>query len=436
MSVETTDDEYQAVCARIDSALSSLERVNCARLHSALSSLERVKLGVDTSGNRFDTLAEEDEDEEEEEGEQDFTRPGKSSIDVAKRKRTPEECRFFSDKFNAYFQMRTGKKWEFVITPESAWYVSAFEANIKLCKVLMTLFDERPTIVDAFGGSGGDLAGFMFNLYPKEVFVSDSMFVHDPVVLSREGGIMEHNLRNMINMFHELNAVGPTGEAAPVFHAPRKLNSVDFMRSLPRGLNLHILYLDPIWSMPGETKEMDVDQLVGFLKQNVFDPMVSMEITPRCIVLKTRWRAKHLRKLLNVLGEDYYADYSVQAEPFRESQDPRGELLEKKGTFHWVVILHNALKPVEWEKSEGYKRLMIEGKDVIVRRKDFIRPNIPLYANRLKLGEIVEHEDGDNTLTIRAPKRPRREEHERDGGEPWKVVRKAVHGKNKKKGKK
>jgi len=412
--VGASDDEYQAVCARLD---------------SALSSLQRVQVGVKKAGNRFDALA---EDDEEEEDEQDFTRPGKSSIDVAKRKRTPEECKFFSEKFNAYFEMRTGKKWEFVITPESAWYVSAFEANMKLCKLLMTLFDERPTIADAFGGSGGDLAGFMFNLYPKEVFVSDSMFVHDPVVLSREGGIMEHNLRNMISMFRELNAVGPTGEAPPVFHAPRKLNSVDFMRSLPRGLKLHILYLDPIWSMPGETKEMDVDQLVGFLKHNVFDPMVSMEITPRCIVLKTRWRAKHLRKLLDVLGEDYYADYSVQAEPFRESHEK--DALEQKGTFHWIVILHSALKPVEWEKSEGYKRLMIEGKDVIVRRKDFIRPNIPLYANRLKLGEIVEHEDGENTLTIRAPKRPRREDHdERDGGEPWKVVRKAGHGKNKKK---
>jgi hypothetical protein len=65
--VGASDDEYQAVCARLDSALSSLQRVQVGvkkagnRLGSALSSFQRVQVGVEKAGNRFDALAEDDE---------------------------------------------------------------------------------------------------------------------------------------------------------------------------------------------------------------------------------------------------------------------------------------------------------------------------------------------------------------------------------------
>lgn len=423
------DEDFSAVCKRLETALAycgyqhAIQTLGTKTKHkpheNPFAGLqdegesdpegaeEQAEEGVDPTDKNTERQggSSEEEEDEDDKGWTDVTTKGKSSIKAVTKLKTQEECDYFSLCYNKYFECYTGKNLNFLITPESQPYVSAFEACLRRDQILASLFDRRPTIVDPFGGSGGDMSNMLFNLWPEQVFISDAVFGHDKRRRMKEGGVMQQNYENMMHLFEELTQ-GKDGMPAPVVHKPKMMECVDFLQSLPQGLGVHILYLDPCWAMPGEDHEMSPDQMARYLKQNVFDPLVNRDITPQCIVLKTRWGAQHLGKIMDVLGRKHYdADYSIEATPFREYVETSHKFEEAKGRFHWVILVHHELKSVVWQQSQAYKNLFKEHKDVIVLRSTFARPNIPIYANRIRFPVVVDHEDGFKTLRVTAPQR-------------------------------
>lgn len=429
MTLTSTDDEeedpgFRAACASLENALASLG-----------STLSVKTRGHDASKNRFDGLEDEgsddsNSDEAEEPGAQndgvnehgtdddddddgewtEVVGDGRSKIKAVDWVPSKAMCDYFSSVYNKYFKVYTGKELGFIITPQSQPYVSTLEACLRRDRLLATLFDERPVVVDPFGGSGSDICMMLFNLYPKEIYCSDAVFGQDVRVRQKEGGIMQHNYENMMMLFEELKH-GVHGMKPPVIHTPVMQESIQFIRSLPENLHVDILNLDPCWSRPGQKYEMDPTQMASYLKANVFTPLKERNITPKCILLKTRWAADHLENIMGVLPGQYFADYSVEATPFKDFISEivhKNDRREAKGRFHWTILVHHQLKNIVWHQSEAYKRLVKQHKSVTVLLSSLVRPNIPLYANRIPFPVMVQHETTAATVTVEPPKLPRK----------------------------
>ena len=368
-----------------------------------------------------DEQAKEDSGENGEGNWEEVTYEKHSSVKAVTSLRSREYCDYVSKLYDVYFKGSTGKNLNPVITPESQPYVSMFEACMKLHSLLAALFDERPVAVDPFGGSGLDMAAMIFNLFPKEVFINDSTWIYDKRVLAHDGGVIANNLKHMVALFSELSE-GVDGQLPPKIHPPQKMDAHDFIMQMEVGMVIHILYLDPCWSLPGEKYEMSAREMANYLKANVFIPLQMRRITPRCIVLKTRWGVDHLEEVKQVLGSEYSADYCLEATPFRDivEQEGGGILKEAKGRYRWAVFVHHSLKSVVWHQSKAYRRIFRESKaamasgkkkrELRVWKRNFIRPNIPLYAERIKPPEMVPDElpmDKDRMMTISIPDPPR-----------------------------
>jgi hypothetical protein len=404
------DEEYHATCARIQQTLAGLEGKR------------------DRHGNRFDALRDGSSEDEDEGGWKTVEKPkGKrksaeeeTRIKVVRRIISKEECKYRSELFEAYLQALTGKEVPVVITSDSAPFVSQFEACMARDRLLAPLFDRRPTIVDPMCGSGLDACAFLFDLFPEAIYINDSKVTYEAKVMKRSYGVMELNVNNMRGAFDVLINDSRHVKAPYVDFA--SLPCADYIRTLSRGMLVHILYLDPPWALPGADYEMTAEELAGYLDDNVFRPLAEMEIVPRCIVFKTRWDAgftHHVMEKLNAGKKrvEYHAEYSVQATPYRpeppkehDTDDTKKEpWKEVKGTFHWAVIVHSELKEVAWHRTQAYNRLFKEHKDVIVLKKNLIDPNIPLYASQLKEPVVVDYEEEGKTLRVKAPrmKRPR-----------------------------
>jgi hypothetical protein len=408
-SSDDSDEDYRAVCERIQQSL-----------------MARVGVG---GANPYDALDDGDEDDEKQapEEEQPAAPADDSDNDgfeeVRHKKRKPDrpaerhgvrvnpykaskkKCEYLSQMYNAYFELLTGINPHFTITPESQPFISQFEACMRRDRLMITLFNERPTFVDAFGGSGADSFACMFNMFPLKILMNDSQPVHHPDVLRLEGGFMHRNCANLQAQFKVLSQ-GIHGQPPPQI-VPTTLDCRTFMLSLEKGMRLDILNLDPPWALPGAEFEMSAEELANYLEHEVFGPMRERRIVPQCIVFKTRWDAGFTHLIMDKLGDKYHAEYSVQATPFHvQPREQGGEWKEVKGTFHWVVIVHSELKDVMWHRTMAYDRLFKEHKDVIVLKENFVGANVPNYASQIKDPVMVEHEDGDRTLRVKAPVDP------------------------------
>lgn len=384
-SQSLSDDAYHAVCAKLESSLGTFNEVTHGHFlgpqHPTQPNPWQI---VRRNKGKWHQKPADDH----------------SAIKVKSKLYSAEMCQYFSALYNAYFELLTGVVINFIITPQTQPYVSSFEACMQRDRLLATLFDERPNIVDPMGGSGADVCSFLFNLFPREVRVGEAVFMYDPATREHEGGILHNNYSQMLHKFTELTH-GVDGQPPPAVHFSVS-DSVSFLRLLPLNYILHLLYLDPCWSQPGADVEMTPEEMAEYLEENVFVALRYRQIVPRCIVFKTRWGADGLKHIMAKLGGHYHAEYSVQATPFRDDAAEEGQ--QKKGTFHWVVIVHEELKPITWHRTEAFERLFKEKKDVTVLRSNLMRPNIPLYASRIREPVIVDHPDGDRTLTVKAPK--------------------------------
>lgn len=386
------------------------------------------KRGKDPTQNSFRALdSDEDEDETQEQEDEEKVQEQEASDEdedhggftevVRKRKGasntigphriySEEECREFSEMYNLWFKALTGKDLGFIITPSSQPYVSSFEACMLRDHVLSTLFDSRPNWIDPFGGSGGDTCAALFNLHPEKVFICEYMYTEDTGVKTREFQAMEHNINNMCREFDVLNdARNPS--APQVFMVNKKCE--DFLRELDPEILIDILYLDPNWFKGGPLQETERSpkEMVTYLNYHVIKPLSGRKNQPKCIVFKTRWLSQVLWPFMKILTPDYHPLYSIEATPFRQKIDEKKfkEEGEVRGRFHWVVIVHNELKTLHWAKSEVYKDLFINRKDVFIEEADLIQPRIPAYAGIVPLPKKSKRTSGEGLIHLRPPKR-------------------------------
>ena len=416
-SSDDSDEDYRSVCARIQQGLVSRIGARGANPYDALNDGDEDDSEKEEQAPAGDEEPSPDADDDGFETVQPRQRkadkpPEEHRVRVNRHKASERKCAYLSELFNAYFELLTGVNPQFTITPESQPFISQFEACMRRDRLLVSLFSERPTLADAFGGSGADSFAYIFNTFPRWILMNDSQAVHHRDVRRLPGGFMQRNCTNLQAHFKEL-AQGVNGLPPPIL-TPSILDCRTFMMSLEMGMKLDILNLDPPWAKHGAEFEMTAEELAEYLEYEVFAPMRERRIVPRCIVLKIRWDAGFLQHIMNKLGEEYHAEYSVQATPFHvqaKVQDGEQGWKEVKGTFHWVIMVHSELKDIQWHRTKAYDQLFLKHKDVIVLKENFIGPNIPNYASKLKGPIMVDREDGDRTLTVKAPidPEPRRE---------------------------
>lgn len=408
----------------------------CARINETLLRMER--LGVKTFNgnsnpnpdrNKFAALDSDEEEKEEkesemetriEEGETEEDESGEFTTVVRKRKQdtntigphrvyTEEECKVFSSLYNSWFECLTGENIGFIITPSSQPYVSAFESCMLRDHILATLFDSRPNWVDPMGGSGGDTAAALFNLYPKTALICEYAYTADAEVKSREYEALQNNIENMRRTFDVLNP--EKNPDAPIVHMYNK-KCEDFLRELDPNFHIDILYLDPNWYKGGALQETErsPSEMVSYLKYHVLRPLEGRKHPPKCIVFKTRWLSQVLWPFMKILTPDYHPMYSIEVTPFRKHVDEKAfqEEGEVRGRFHWAVIVHNELKTIHYEKSEVYRDIFLERRDVFIEKKDVISPIIPTYAGLVPLPKKSKRTSGEGLIHIRPPKRVKR----------------------------
>lgn len=317
-----------------------------------------------------------------------------------------EECAIFSEMYNLWFKCYTGKDLDFVISPASQPFVSAFEACMVRDYLLATLFDERPTWVDPFGGSGSDSAAALFNLYPKAVYMTEYTHGSKPGDKVEDFGDMKRNIDKMCMLFDELNPA--KNPAAPKVHMFNK-ESEHFLRDLPLDIIIDILYIDPNWYMGGPLGETErsPQQMMTYLNYHVIKPLKERGTLPKCIVFKTRWLTDVLIHFVKLLTDDYHPMYSIEATPYRTKIDEKKfeEEGEVRGRFHWAVIVHNELKTVHWKKSDVYTKLFTDREDVYIDEEDLIRPRRPAYAGFMPFPKQSSRTSGGGLIHVHPPQR-------------------------------
>lgn len=405
---------YKETRDRIDTAMKNLQSIhlgpktpNPYAMLTPNDDEDASEIDDESDSEANSTHKEPNEDEREEddaeggEWEQVVRKP--KGLPVLKHAYSQKQCRMFSAMYNAYFKVLTGKDLNFVITPSSQPFVSAFEACIERDQLLATLFNERPVIVDPMGGSGSDTISMLFNLYPKLIITCEWVYIddkEDTTGRDAEYNTLKRNIENMRRLFPEFQDAD-----APEIRN-ENMDCKIFLEGLDLHFNIDILYLDPNWANGWSKSERTPTEMISYLKESVFDPLNKRKIEPKCIIFKTRWGHENLRALMKELSPNYHPMYSIEATPFREKVDEVKfeETGEVHGRFHWVVIVHNELKTIHWKRSQVYMDLLRNGKDVTVAKADFIRPHIPLYSNNIRIPRKRERSDNAETITVIAPK--------------------------------
>ena len=429
-----SDSEYNASCAKIEMAMSRLDEMELGSPRAKKTNhnpYDALTVEGDSEGSEEEKASsgsgeseEEDSDYREEDGGDGggFTVVKRHGLLVNQRMYSERMCRFFSDCFNAYFKIMTGKDLHFVITPASQPFVSAFESCIARDHLLSTLFCERPVYCDPMCGSGSDACSALFNLFPDKVMLCEFVQDHYGEVIRNGYTIMEQNVNNMRLLFEELHGAG-----APAV-TYKNMNCIDFILAMEEHAKIDIMNLDPNWSEYGAKYERTPEEMAEHLKVHIFDPLKARKITPKCFVFKTRWGADTLLPYIRSINKGYYAMYSVEATPFRDRVKVKtfSKTKEARGVFHWVIFVHNELENMAWSRSQVYTDVFIEGKDVKVLRSDEMVPLKPVYASNPRFPKKREIEPGDDFFVVHVPKL-RKKTRPEDRGE-----KRPEHTKNKK----
>jgi hypothetical protein len=103
-------------------------------------------------------------------------------------------CKWFSEKWNLYFESLYNKNINFQITPRSQPYFTPMDCRTHLDVLLQALFPESPTVLDLTCGVGGDITDMVMRLRPAQSFCVDYMADEEHMVLNQ-------NLQNLVEAF-------------------------------------------------------------------------------------------------------------------------------------------------------------------------------------------------------------------------------------------
>ena len=103
-------------------------------------------------------------------------------------------CKWFSEKWNLYFESVYNVNINFQITPRSQPYFTPMDCRTHLDILLQALFPEPPTVLDVTCGVGGDVTDMLLRLKPAQTFCVDYM-------AEEEHGVLNQNLKNLVEAF-------------------------------------------------------------------------------------------------------------------------------------------------------------------------------------------------------------------------------------------
>jgi hypothetical protein len=376
---DDSDDGYQATCKEMERAMTKLSTVNLG-----------VLVPTDPDAEGWSTVVKE------------------STIKSKKGLATEEQCVAFSSAYNRYFTAVFGVNIDFIITPISQPYVSVLEACMLRDNTLRSMFTERPIVLDPMGGCGSDAVAMLVSLFPLMYILCDHYMVGEGQQ-AREWETVNHNISRLQQAFPELTppAIGEKN-AAPVV-VIEKIDCAEYIMGMAEGSRVDLLYLDPNWSISIRSQyELTPQGLVQYLDTKVFAPLRARNITPHCIVFKTRWASTILEPFMRLLTSDYHCTTSIEATPFREHVDEsrNTENGEIEGRFHWMIIVNEKIKQLVWKKTRLYMDIVRKNRSVIINGNDCLHLKKPLYSKQERVPVEQSEEIEGETFVVEQHHKP------------------------------
>jgi hypothetical protein len=277
--------------------------------------------------------------------------------------------------YNKYWYDITGVGFGFKFGVDHYKFVTPAEFGLKRNLLMKRMIGvDKPSIIEPFAGSGLDTVTMLKNLDPSMMYCCDSVGMEEgkkgfayasQLSLGSIGrlegredgstrmggrGISDRNPFDYLpqNVKKMQDAVPETKQTQVVlfnmtakqfFHEAK---GQTFKNTSGQTVQFHadVLYLDPPWTLPGNSRESTADELVHYLGDEVILPMLKENFRPKLICVKTRFDWEEMRRVMGSVP-GYLHEYTIEGTPFRS-----------KINFHF--LLSTDYDVLEWEPSKEY----------------------------------------------------------------------------------
>lgn len=256
--------------------------------------------------------------------------------DVNSRRYSGKEMERIKRQLNEYWEYILQVNPRFDFSEEQVKYVTTTEVLLEMSVNLNRIFsretldeERQPVVVDLFAGTLLDAITMAYELRAQEIHASDL-----PLSGADEHDYAWYNLQR----FKE---VAPD-KTTPIYF--KRCSASEFFTQLKQtSFGFDLLYLDPPWSMPGQSKEMDHFELLDFLVQEVFNPMFYEGFKPHVIVIKTRFAWDEMEAAMKHL-KSYQHVETLAFTPYRR-------------TVHYHVMISRDYREYTWVPSEVFSHV-------------------------------------------------------------------------------
>jgi hypothetical protein len=253
--------------------------------------------------------------------------------------------------FNKYWSLKYDMDIDFIFTDLEYRFITFSEPAILRNELLNDKMramglSPHPIIIEPFAGCGADTISFLFNMNPTKIYVSE---VRQDRIDQLRGNVtkFEKAMPDVMTPAYDVqNTVQPKGSIVSI----SQCESRDIFTYVNEE-NISLLYLDPpwtVWSITGkaENNELDAGQLLDYLNDEVFSPMLAKKIKPKLIVIKTRFDWKELKKVMHQLPKK---DSDTNEDLYIQTDTIYFQPLKSTVYFHTLQTTECTVH--QWEKS-------------------------------------------------------------------------------------
>jgi hypothetical protein len=204
-----------------------------------------------------------------------------------------------------------------------------------LDKIKPYVTNKNGILLDGFGCVGGSTIPFMYEFNNAQVVTVQRVRDNDPIEQKRF-----QNLKKNVEGFLSLMA----SNGCKYRTKPQLIASpIKEYLELKAPLDIEIAMFDPPWKLSYDAPEADINQLIEYLDENCFQPMVKKQISIELILLMVRQPWQDFKQVLKKL-DGYELLLSVYACP-------------RKGKYYYHVLRKgkSGIKPelFTWTPSEA-----------------------------------------------------------------------------------
>jgi hypothetical protein len=167
-------------------------------------------------------------------------------------------------------------------------------------------------------------------------------------------------------------------------------------------------YIDPPFTLEGDYEATD-REMVDWFVVNVIEPMKVKNITTDYFCIKSRVPPGRFKDLLGETQPNITYVAVEACVPFRESVDQRR--VEKgeptKGVFYWIFFAKDIMRADVYTNSHLWNDLVNRERDVIVDKRNYLKPVFPKYARTTIPDEVFGHVEGGDLAWVKRKKKSR-----------------------------